>query len=50
MTCSDAALAQRGKAELPGVAGEDHSPGDADLVAGVLVRTEVWIGRADLGQ
>ncbi len=46
----DAVLAQRGEAQLAGVAHEDHAAGDADLVAGLLARGQVRVGGADLGE
>ena len=44
------ALAQRGEAELAGVADEDHPAGDTDLDAGLRTRGHVRVGRADLGE
>ena len=44
------ALAQRGEAELAGVAQEDHPAGDAHLVAGGGVRRQVGVRGADLAQ
>jgi hypothetical protein len=44
------ALLQGGEAELAGVPEEDHTPGDADHLAGVGVRRKIGMGRAHLAQ
>ena len=46
----DAVLAQRGEAELAGVADEDDPAGDADLLAGLGAGLEFRVLGADLGQ